>query len=39
MNETKYTFDVSKCDHLFDYYFREKLSDSPKVMLYLTPIC
>jgi hypothetical protein len=37
-DEMKYTSDMSKCDRLFDLLLREELSDSPKDMLYLTPI-
>jgi hypothetical protein len=36
--EMRYTFDVSKCDHLFDLLLWEELSDSPKDTLYLAPI-
>jgi hypothetical protein len=36
--EMRYTFDVSKCDHLLIYYFQEGLYDSLKDMSYLTLI-
>jgi hypothetical protein len=36
--EMRYTFDMSKCDHLFNLLLWEELSDSPKDTLYLAPI-
>jgi hypothetical protein len=36
--EMRYTFDLSKCDCLFDLLLREGLYDSPKDTSYLTPI-
>jgi hypothetical protein len=36
--EMRYTFDMSKCDHLFDLLLREGLYDSPNDTSYLTPI-
>jgi hypothetical protein len=36
--EMRYTFDVSKCDHLFDFLLRGGLYDSLKDTSYLTPI-